>query len=138
MSLSAVARSTVFAITFLAFTLTITNIVTAGFWDEIGKAMEGKPMTADELAASCVRGETAASGERDAIFCLNYILGVANAVDFSVDHLGATLPFCPPERIHVGRVLTIFLGWMAIHPEMSDEPAIDMLVAAVGHAFPCK
>ena len=115
--------------------------MTGGTLKKVCSAPE-KPTSVKEVS-SWVYCQGYIDGCRDGLYLLDETLaliqGTLTKVDEGLSKLEAQhlLGICQPEGVTTAQVRSIVLHHLDDHPELWDFDSIDVLVTALGEAFPC-
>lgn len=81
---------------------------------------------------------------RNNIACVSFVKGVVQGVEDVAEYTQALTgkeplsPFCVPDGVENGQMVSITLGFVRNHPENADLPTSTLIIGALGTAFPCK
>jgi hypothetical protein len=93
--------------------------------------------TGETLFAQC----SARAGESDyaahALRCAGYVLGVSDAQQ-AAQGAGARGRVCLPSSASANQVVATVGAYLAAHPEKRPLAAQDLVIEALGAAYPCR
>jgi hypothetical protein len=93
--------------------------------------------TGETLYAQC----SARAGEPDyaahALRCAGYVLGVSDAQQ-AAQGAGARGRVCLPATASANQVVATVSGYLQAHPEKRPLAAQDLVIEALGAAYPCR
>lgn len=65
---------------------------------------------------------------------IGYVMGVVTSQLYAGP---ANRKFCPPPTMTAGQASDVLIKWLREHPETRHQPTYDLLVIALGAAWPC-
>ena len=86
-------------------------------------------MTGNDLYGLCGDGEQGRPGD----MCVGYIVGVYQTAVF----LQATKHLCPGPDVSNEQIVDVVVRSLRDHPEMRDEQATLLILAAIQKTWPC-
>jgi hypothetical protein len=93
-------------------------------------------VTGDKLFEFC----QARSGSAQNVYCLGYIVGVADMVDDPL--LSKVLPsqakFCVPDKLQSNQLKDVVVSYLQNNPQERVFQAQALIVVALSKAYPCK
>ncbi len=74
----------------------------------------------------------------DAGMCVGMIQGLSDGHIYTSTYNRVDKLFCIPDQVSKGQVVNIIIDYAKEHPEILQQPELDLLIKAFKNEFPCR